>query len=145
MKRLLVSLSVASIMAGSVLANDIHSSQAKVTKVILTGMVYDPNHSVIPDARLVAQNLEGKEYWATTNDEGVYKFELPSARYRVEVNAPGFCPKRVGILVVRNSMMQVPLDFVLEIEHSDRPCAQKTMIKKERPTRKPEVFRSIAE
>jgi Carboxypeptidase regulatory-like domain len=142
MKRLLF-LSCALILAGAVLVDAGRSSGANVAKLFLSGTVYDTNHSVIASSQVVAQDFEGKEYSALTNDEGVYKFELPFATYRIEANAPGFCPKRVDVLRVRNSLMQ-KLDFVLEVEPSDRPCTQKTMIKKEQP-RKPDFFRSIAE
>src|SRR6476469_7241500 len=96
MKRLLLLL-VALILAGTVLANASGTSQTKVTKGILTGTVYDPNHAVIMSAEVVARSPEGKDYWATTNSEGVYRFELPLATYRIEENAPGFCPKRVEV------------------------------------------------
>ena len=142
MKRLLIFLSLALILAGAVLGKTSGASQGK--NLILIGTVYDTNHAVIADSEVVAQNFEGKEYSVMTNGEGVYKFELPFATYRIEANASGFCPRRVDVLRVHNSPTQ-KLDFVLEIKHGDRPCAQKTMIKNERPIRKPELFRSIAE
>jgi hypothetical protein len=148
MKRLLLVL-VALILAGSVLANTRNTSQGETTKVVLTGTVYDPNHAVIVSSEVVARSPVGKDYWATTNTEGVYKFELPLATYRIEANAPGFCPKRVEVFKLRNSRPG-PLDFVLDLmppsvvldfEGRSRPCAQKTMIKKEQPPDR----RSIAE
>jgi type 1 fimbria pilin len=142
MKLLLLVLSLALILAGAVLSTTSGASQGK--KLILTGTVYDPNHAVVFNSEVVAQNFEGKEYSTLTNDEGVYKFEIPFATYKIEANASGFCPNRVEVLRVRNSRTQ-RLDFVLEIRQGDRPCAQKTMIKKEQPIRKPELFRSIAE
>jgi hypothetical protein len=141
MKRLLIFLSFALILAG-VLGTTSGASQGK--NLILIGTVYDTNHAVIADSEVVAQNFEGKDYSVMTNDEGVYKFELPFATYRIEANASGFCPRRVDVLRVRNTPTQ-KLDFVLEMKHGDQPCAQKTMIKNERPIRKPELFRSIAE
>jgi hypothetical protein len=141
MKRLLIFLSFALILAG-VLGTTSGASQGK--NLILIGTVYDTNHAVIADSEVVAQNFEGKDYSVMTNDEGVYKFELPFATYRIEANASGFCPRRVDVLRVHNTPTQ-KLDFVLEIKQGDRPCAQKTMIKNERPIRKPELFRSIAE
>jgi hypothetical protein len=142
MKRFLILLSFALVFTGAIRDKTSGASQDK--KLILAGTVYDSNHAVIADSEVVAQNFEGTEYSAVTNDEGVYKFELPFATYRIEANASGFCPKRVDVLRVHNSPTQ-KLDFVLEIKHGDRPCAQKTMIRNERPTRKPELFRSIAE
>jgi len=150
MKRLLLLL-VALILAGTVLANPRSTSQAKVTKGILTGTVYDPNHSLIMSAEVVARSPEGKDYWATTNSEGGYRLELPLATYRIEANAPGFCPKRVEVFKLRNSRPGA-LDFVLDLlpssgvldfEGPNRPCAQKTMIKKAQPQRQDR--RSIAE
>ena len=142
MKRFLLFLSLALILAGAVLGKTSAASQGK--NLILIGTVYDTNHAVIADSEVVAQNFEGKEYSVMTNGEGVYKFELPFATYRIEANASGFCPRRVDVLRVHNSPTQ-KLDFVLETKQGDWPCAQKTMIKNERPIRKPELFRSIAE
>jgi len=142
MKRFLLFVWLALILAGAVLGTPSGASQGK--NLILIGTVYDPNHAVIANSEVVAQNFEGIEYSAVTNDEGVYKFELPFATYKIEANASGFCPRRVDVLRVHNSPTQ-KLDFVLEIKQGDRPCRQKTMIKNERPTRKPELFRSIAE
>ena len=149
MKRLLVLL-FALILAGAGFADTRRSSPAKPLKPILAGTVYDTNHAAIAFGEVVAQSLEGKEYWATTNDEGVYKFELPSGTYRIEANAPGFCPKRVELFKIRNSRPG-PLDFVLEvtksavldIEGRGRPCPQKTMIRKEQPRKQDR--KSIAE
>jgi len=137
-------LSCALILAGSVVGNSQVTSQPNITRVILIGKVYDVNHALIISGDVVAQGPDGKEYWATTNTEGVYKFELPSATYKIEANAAGFCPKRVEQFRVRR-WLQSPLDFVLEFDQGEPPCAQKTMIKKKPPTRKPEIFRSIAE
>lgn len=146
MKRFLLFLSFGLILAGSVSSQTGNSSQNVDKKVILSGTVYDPNGSVIPGGEVVARSFGVKEYQATTNDEGVYKIELPLDVYKIEVNAPGFCPKRIEIFRVHDSpLVQRPLDFVLEVAEGDRPCKQKTMIKKQRPIRKPELFRSIAE
>jgi len=87
---------------------------------------------------------EMKQFRAITNSEGIYKFELPFASYSIEANAAGFCPRRVDLFRPRKSLMQRPLDFVLEVKDNDRPCRQKTMIRKE-PPKKPEPYRSIAE
>jgi hypothetical protein len=142
MKHLFIFLSFALILTGALIGKTSGASQSK--KLILSGTVYDINHAVIASSEVVAQDFAGKEYWVLTNSEGFYKFELPFATYKIEANAAGFCPKRVDVIKVRSSLRQT-LDFVLEVKESDRACAQKTMIKKERPTRKPEVFRSIAD
>ena len=145
MKRFLLFISFALILAGSVIGGNGSSSRAIDPKLILTGIVCDSNHAVIAGSQVVAQDFEGKEYSALTNDEGVYKLELPFATYKIEANASGFCPKRVDVLRVYRSLTVKPLDFVLQVKDDDRPCPQKTMIKKEQNIRKPEIFRSIAE
>lgn len=151
MKRFLLFLSFAFILAGAVPRQSGGSAQSVDKKVLLTGTVYDTNGSVIPSSHVVAQNSAGKEYRATTNDEGVYKIELPIDIYAIKVDAPGFCPGRVRFFRVRNSPSgATALDAVLDVADSDRPCKQKPMIEKEpkKPVpkiRKPEIFRSIAE
>jgi hypothetical protein len=143
MKRLLF-ISFALILAGAVLANPGRSSHATARRLVLTGTVYDRNHAVIVSSQITAQNAEGKNFWAVTNDQGVYRFEIPLDEYRVEANAPGFCPRRIALVRMLKTSMQKPLDFVLEMEQSDRPCALKTMIKKAPPKGR-ELPRHIAE
>jgi hypothetical protein len=144
MKRL-VFISFALILAGAVLTNPGRSSQASARRVLLTGTVYDVNHAVIIWSEVTAQNAEGKNFWAVTNDEGVYKIELPLDEYRIEANAPGFCPKRIDLMRTRKSPAQKPLDFVLEMTQSDRPCAQKTIIRKPSPGAQHGPPKNIAE
>jgi hypothetical protein len=144
MKRLLF-ISFALILAGAVLANPGRSSQASARRVLLAGTVYDINHAVIVWGEVTAQNAEGKNFWAVTNGEGVYRFELPLDEYRIEANAPGFCPKRIDLVRMRKSPPQKALDFVLDMTQGDRPCAQKTMIKKASPGSKQGPPRNIAE
>jgi hypothetical protein len=143
-KRLLL-ISFVIVMAVAVPAIPGPSSPAQVKKIQLTGRVFDANHAVIVFSEVTAQNAEGKNYWAVTNEEGVYKFELPLDEYRVEANAPGFCPKRIDLVRMRKPPAQKPLDFVLDMTQSDRPCAQKTMIKKASPRSKQGPPKNIAE
>jgi hypothetical protein len=131
-------------LLGAVVANPGSSSQATVKRIVLTGTVYDRNHAVIVSSQITAQNPEGKNFWAVTNNEGVYRFEIPLDEYRIEANAPGFCPRRIALVRTLKTSKPKPLDFVLEMEQSDRPCAQKTMIKKA-PPRGKELPRHIAE
>ena len=145
MKRFLLFISFALILAGSVIGKTGGAYEAIAAKLILSGTVFDSNHAVIAGSQVVAQDFEGKEYSALTTGEGVYKLKLPFATYKVEADASGFCPKRVDVLKVRSSLTVKPLDFVLQVTDGDRPCPQKTMIKKEQNIRKPEIFRSIAE
>ncbi len=164
MKRFVLFLSSALVLTCTVFAQSSSSSQNIDKKVILTGTVYDINGAVIISSQVVARSSSGKEYQATTNTEGIYKIELPLDVYKIEVNAPGFCPTRVEMFTVRKSPLvdgkfsllqkdyDRPLDFVLELPPSETPgllvygpCKQKTMIKQEPQIRKPELFRSIAE
>ena len=151
MKRFSLLLSLGLILAGTMSGQIGGSSQNVDKKVVLTGKVYDINGAVIMSSQVVAGNSAGKEYRATTNDEGVYKIELPIDIYAIKVDAPGFCPSRVRFFRLRNSPSGVmPYDFVLDVSDGDRPCKQKSLIEKEpkkqeRKIRKPEIFRSIAE
>ncbi len=151
MKRSILLLAFALILAGAISGQTGPSPQSVDKKVVLSGTVYDANGAVITFSHVLAQSPAGKEYRATTNGEGVYKIELPTDIYAIKVDAPGFCPSRVRFFRVRNSPSgATPFDVVLDVADGDRPCKQKTMIEREprkpqRRTRKPEIFRSIAE
>lgn len=150
MRRTLFVFVFALVLAGAISGQTGSSSQGDDKKVILRGTVYDRNGSVITGSHVVARSFAGKEYRAKTNSEGVYKIELPMDVYRIEVDAPGFCPARVRMFRVRKSLFEAPLDVVLEVAEGEPPCQQKTPVDKqpekpERKIRKPEIFRSIAE
>ena len=151
MRRSILLLAFALILAGAISGQTGSSPQSDDKKVVLSGTVYDANGAVITSGHVLAQNSAGKEYRATTNGEGVYKIELPIDIYAIKVGAPGFCSSRVRFFRVRNSPSgATSLDVVLEVADGDRPCKEKTMIdkepkKQERKIRKPEIFRSIAE
>ena len=152
MKRFILFLSSTLVLTCAVFAQGTGSSQNVDKRVVLSGTVYDINGSVIPLGHVVARSYEGKEYQATTNDQGIYRFELPLGLYKIEASASGFCPKRFQLVRVRTGSTPIrnPLDFVLEVAESGRPCKQATMIEKEpkKPgpkIRKPEIFRSIAD
>ena len=151
MKKLVLLLSSTLLLTCIVFAQNSSSSQNVDKNVVLSGTVYDTNGSVIPFSHVLAQNSAGKQYRATTNDEGIYKIELPIDIYAIKVDAPGFCSSRVRFYRVRNShSVAASLDVVLDVADGDRPCKQKTMIEQEpkkpkRKIRKPEIFRSIAD
>jgi hypothetical protein len=151
MKRSMLLLAFALILAGAISGQTGSAPQTDDKKVILTGTVYDINGAVIPFSHVLAQNPAGKEYRVMTNTEGYYKIELPVDIYAIKVDAPGFCPSAVRFFRVRNSPSgAATLDVVLDVADGDRPCKQKTMIEREpkkpvRKVRKPEIFRSIAE
>jgi hypothetical protein len=146
MRRSLPLLAFALILSGASSGKTSSSTQNVDKKAILKGTVYDRNGSVIALSHVVARTSRGKEYQTTTNTEGIYKLELPVDVYKIEVNAPGFCPTTVEMFQLRNSpSVAIPLDVVLDVSEGDEPCKQKTMIRKEPKVRKPEIFRSIAE
>jgi hypothetical protein len=144
MKRLLLFMSLATVLAGTLQANPRRSSAANPKQLLVKGRVYDRNHALILSSEVTAQNAAGKNFRAVADGDGAYKIELPLDEYRIEANAPGFCPQRFDLVRVQKSAVQKPLDFVLEMAQSDRPCAQQTMIKKA-PRGKQGIPRSIAE
>jgi hypothetical protein len=115
----------------SVPAQQPEQSQVHPATSLVLGTVYDSNRAVIVGARVVARDLFKHDFEATTDDAGVYHFELPHGVYRIEANAEGFCPKRIGDF--RSFLGQ--LDFNLVIKESGRRCQQETMIKKASPDR----------
>jgi hypothetical protein len=119
MKRFALFLLIALILTCAASGQTGSSSQSVDKKVVVTGTVYDINQAVIPFSEVVARSFAGKDYQATTSVGGIYKFELPPDVYKIEVNAPGFCPKRVEqFRVVNSSRNQRPLDFVLDVRRA---------------------------
>ncbi len=108
------------------------SLQTGQSSATLTGTIYDINGAVIVRARVIAYSLDGKAYEAQTNDEGVYKIQVPLAVYTVVATAPGFCLKRVGhFRIVKATSGKMSLDMVLDVADERKPCAIESM-----PTRK---------
>ena len=101
-------------------------NQPDQTTTTLTGAVYDHNGAVVVNGtRVSAQSRDGKKYEAATNDEGIYKLQLPLAVYRVEAAAPGFCPTAVeSFRVVNATHGRMSLDFVLEVASSHTACSR---------------------
>ncbi len=134
MKKILFTALVISLLGSSGFAQHPRSSQFGEPKMILTGVVYDVNGAVIVNGTMViAYDGNGKKYESVTNDEGVYKLELPLAAYKIKVSAPGFCPKQVeDFIIVDSTHGKMSLDFVLEVAG---PCRQEKIIE-EQPKRK---------
>ena len=65
---------------------------AQTDRGTLTGTVSDPAGAVVPNAAIVAKNLEtGAEYRAATSGTGNYTVsELPAGVYELAVSAAGF-------------------------------------------------------
>src|SRR5438477_9371954 len=125
MKRILQLLTVALLLAHAGTAQRQLPFPTKPPKTILLGTVYDNYHSVIFRAHVVARDLDGEDYEATTNAEGVYSLEVPAAIYKIEANAEGFCPKRVNNFKATTGV----LDLVLVERDGMKPCKQRSMLK----------------
>lgn len=136
MKKAVQLLTVALLLLPAVVAQQQPPFPTNPPKTILLGTVYDTNHSLIFRARVVARDRDGKDYWTTTNSEGVYSFDIPAGIYRVEANAESFCPKRVGNFNLTTGV----LDFVLVQSEGTKPCKQRSMIKPQ--TEGPDMRRS---
>jgi hypothetical protein len=110
------------------------SSRAGEPTMILTGVVYDINGSVIVSGtKIIAYNSAGRKYESATSDEGFYRFDLPLAIYKIEASAPGFCPRQIqDFRVINSTHGKMSLDFVLEVAG---PCRQEKIIE-EQPKRK---------
>jgi TonB family protein len=81
----------------------------------LLGTVFDFSGAVIPDATVVATNLDTHTRDMTTADQaGDYAFRsLPAGRYVVEVNGRGFAPSRKEILLTAGGAQQVDMTLNL--------------------------------
>src|SRR5258708_37335473 len=103
MRRSILLLAFALILAGAISGQTRSSAQSDDKKIVLRGTVYDTNGSVIPSSHVLAQNSVGKAYRATTNGEGVYKIELPIDIYATRVGSPGFWSSLVRFFRGRHS------------------------------------------
>ncbi len=82
----------------------------------ITGTLFDPNGAVIPGADVTAINQNSEEVFSVvSNDEGVFLLSnLPSGKYKVSANSPGFQLTTVENVVV-SSMTLIKLDFNLYV------------------------------
>lgn len=133
--RLSLSLLILVLMSLTVTGQNRGTDQSGMSRMLLTGVVYDINGAVIVDGtKVVAYGPDGKEYVTATNDEGVYKFELPFTTYKIDVTAPGFCTARVvDFIIVNSTNGKMSLDFVLEVRGGR--CKHDS-IQKKQPKRK---------
>src|SRR5690242_3146199 len=85
----------------------------------IAGTVTDPNGAVIPNATVVARNVEtNAARTVTTNGEGFYSIpQLPAGRYEVSVVVPNF-KKHVFTNVAINVGQTATLNAPLEIADS---------------------------
>lgn len=138
MKKILFTALVILLLGLNGFAQNRSSTQSGEQRMILTGVVYDINGAVIVSGTtVIAYNGNGKKYGSVTNDEGIYKIDLPLAAYKIEVAAPGFCPKQVEDFIIVNSTHgKMSLDFVLEVAASHAPSCKQEKIIEEQPKRK---------
>lgn len=79
---------------GSVVSGGLRAKSSRAAgadKVVLSGVVVSVNEARVPDAKV---ELVGKDkvYAAQTDMYGTFNFEVRPSRYRLRVEAPGYCP-----------------------------------------------------
>ena len=123
MKWLLLTPLIALFLTSAVYGQNRKSLHYDDETMTLTGTVYDVNGAVIVSGvRVVAYSLEGNEYAAPTNNEGIYTIHLPFSTYKVEAWAPGFCRTQIERFTVVNSTNgKMSLDFVLNVAGAEQP------------------------
>jgi|GEM_PF-1827697 len=137
MKKSLLALLVVLLLSFGAFAQSREPVQTNEAKTMLTGVVYDINGAVVVDTLIVAYNKDGKKYETATNDEGIYKIELPLALYAIQVGASGFCPAQVDhFRIINLPHGKMSLDFVLEVAEPLERCKHQ-FIFETRPKRKP--------
>ena len=94
----------------------ISKSRANGVSGAITGTLFDPVGAVIPGAEVKAENqISAESFSVKTNDEGVYLLtNLPSGKYKVSANSPGFNQTTIENVVV-NSLNLIKLNITLEI------------------------------
>jgi hypothetical protein len=70
---------------------------------VITGTVQDPASSVVPNATVVATNVDtGVEYRTVTTDTGNYTIpSLPAGQYKITITASGFKQHNIGDIEVQ--------------------------------------------
>lgn len=146
MKRLLLISLAVLLLTVSAVGQTRGPLQTGKSNTTVTGTVYDINGSAITLSRVIAYSLDGKEYEAMTNDEGVYKIQVPLAVYTIVATAPEFCLKRVShFRVVKATSGKMSLDMVLEVADERKPCAIESMPARKSEKKPPRKPKAIAE
>ena len=60
------------------------------TASILSGKVFDRNGAVVVGSEVSLAGDNGTRFGAVTNDEGIYRVELPAGFYNLQIRANGF-------------------------------------------------------
>lgn len=95
----------------------------------LSGTVYDPQHAVLPDARILAVNqATGAEYTAYSDHSGNYTLtDMPPGTYNVDISASAFTAYTATHVVVELGR-RTPLNTVLEISASQSTVNVQTVV-----------------
>src|ERR1700677_1894952 len=85
----------------------------------VNGIVTDPSGAVIPNARVVATNIDtGVATQTTTNNDGIYHIRfLQIGTYNVAVSAPGFGTATYGPFTIETDQ-DAKIDSKLALESS---------------------------
>jgi hypothetical protein len=74
------------IFASSIFAN----AQNTERVFILRGTIYDAMKAVVPATELIAKHKDGQIFKTISNDDGVYKIELPFGKYILKFSRNAF-------------------------------------------------------
>lgn len=66
------------------------SVYAQTSITILSGTIKDQLASVIPNARITAEDRHGKSYSSMTNEDGSFELELAAGLYKIEITRESF-------------------------------------------------------
>ena len=88
---------------------------AQVTTGSISGFVFDPSGRIVPDALIIAVDLEQHgERQARTDSAGFYRLpELPARGYTVQTNARGFAAASTTVVVRVNAAMRADFHLAL--------------------------------
>src|SRR6185437_11717863 len=102
--------------------------RAQSTTGVLGGTVYDPQHAVVPNARVVAlNNATNAEFIGYSDRSGNYALNLSPGTYTVDITASAFAAFTADHVVVELGQ-RTPLDTVLQITASASTIQVRTIL-----------------
>lgn len=103
--------------------------RAQSTTGVLGGTVYDPQHAVLPDARIVAvDNATGAEFVGYSDTSGNYTLaDLPPGTYSVDIAASAFTALTATHVVVELGR-RTPLSATLQLTASQNTVQVQTVV-----------------
>jgi hypothetical protein len=115
--RILVSILLIFILSGSAQRLTGQSGSASTRGVsILSGKVFDRNGAVVVGSEVTLAGDKGTRFGAVTNDEGIYRVDLPAGFYNLQIRADGFSNFSLECYQVP-SEGRVNLDVTLKVNH----------------------------